>query len=220
MILSCADDLIRLALLWSLFLPLGNSFGVQQKKSADTDPTLPNSIFNAAILLQLLYVYIFTALLKNDPIWMKEGSAVYYALNIDIFTKPLGVWLRSYAGLMQFATFSTLLLEIVGPLVALVAGWPRFIVSLLFISFHMGLFLTMELDFFPWIAAIYWVLFWPNEVWTTSYGRKLSNALFAFFENVQNKAPFATVTSVTQSRFAKAALQGLCALFLIVVTLS
>ena len=218
LILSCADDLIRLALLWSLFLPLGNAFGIQQKSSTENNTALPGSVFNAAIMLQLLYIYIFTALLKNHPIWIKEGSAVYYALNIDIYTKPLGVWLRSHAGLMQFATFSTLILEIVGPFVALVAGWPRLIVSLLFISFHMGLFLTLELDFFPWIAAIYWVLFLPTEIWSTTYGQKLSQALFVLFEQVKDKASLATAPTEERHRFTKIAFQGLCAFFLILVT--
>ena len=35
-----------------------------------------------ALLAQVMFVYFFSALLKSGPTW-SDGTAVYYALNID-----------------------------------------------------------------------------------------------------------------------------------------
>ncbi len=223
LILSCADDLIRMALLWSLFAPLDKSFSIisSTNQPAPRDYSLKTSWFNAALMLQLIYMYIFTAILKNHPIWISEGSAIYYALNIDIYAKPLGVWLRNFPEFMRLATFSTLIFEVVGPILALIPGWTRFLTSLAFIGFHMGLFLTLEIDYFPWIAALYWVVFWPSVFWNTSVGEKLQKSIEGIFASIRSaslKIPNFNLPSYKESK-KNFSLEVICFVFLLLVTL-
>jgi hypothetical protein len=105
-------------------------------------------------------------------------------------------------------TFSTLILEMVGPiLVILPAGLvrrffsraeakpfvfirPRILVPLAFITFHFGLAMTMVLGMFPWTCMAAWLMVLPSEFWeqfpepTMKPLRKLAEKIKGRFKNV------------------------------------
>ena len=62
-------------------------------------------------MLQLCFVYWFTAAAKLHPVWLSEGTAIYYALSLDQFTKPFGYVLLGFPGLLRQLTHGTVLLE-------------------------------------------------------------------------------------------------------------
>ena len=65
-----------------------------------TDADLPStSAHRLGLLVQAMCVYFFTALLKSDPVWLEQGTAVYYALANDSLVLPFGEWLRQFAPL-------------------------------------------------------------------------------------------------------------------------
>ena len=72
------------------------------------------------ILLQLVYIYIFSAILKKHPIWRTEGTAVYYALHVDRLVSVIGLQLREYIGFMKVMTHVTFYLELLGPIFAFI----------------------------------------------------------------------------------------------------
>lgn len=178
LILSSADDVIRMALFWFLFMKDPGDFAVDGPRRARGENV--NDVAVWALALQLLFIYFFTAIYKIHPVYTQEFSAVYYALEIDYFVKPLGVLLRQSHGLMQFLTASTLVWEFAGPFLAVLPFWRvRLLAALGFQIFHFGLFTTLALAMFPWISIAYWTLFYPSQVWRTAPFRRAEGALEA-----------------------------------------
>jgi hypothetical protein len=186
LILSSADDLLRLMLLWSLFTPIGSRFAMNN----DLQPTTHAASGGIAVLmLQLLAMYSVGAIFKMHPVWTSELSGVYYALNVDIFVSSFGHFLRQYYLLTQILTAGTFALELLGPLFALIPGWPRLLVCLGFMSFHFGLFLSFKLGLFPWVAIAYWTLFLPSIFWDTALGGSIESFLSIPATMVRGQVP-------------------------------
>jgi hypothetical protein len=169
-ILHGGDDLIRVLLFWCQFVPLAAEFSVDRYLHPQIKPTSKTllSFGSAGLLLQLMFMYIFTAALKFHPVWIKEGSAIYYALNLEQFTDTIGQWLLHFPQLMKSMTFATLLLELVGPVLVLTPFLCRYFrtaVALSFIGFHFGLFVTLHLGPFPWTCMAAWTMVFPASFW-------------------------------------------------------
>ena len=114
------DDLLGCALLWSMFLPLGAAASLDSllRPSVRPHPKRVLSAASVALLMQIVMVYLFSAIMKIGPRWTTEHSAVYYTMNLDMYTTPLGRWLLAYPALMRFLTVATFWLEMLGPAVA------------------------------------------------------------------------------------------------------
>ncbi len=173
-VLSGGDSLLRMLLFWMLFLPAGARFSIDAWRAdlaGDVSATGNNhfSIGAAGLLLQLAFVYWFSALLKDHPAWRSEGSAIFLALSIDQFSKPLGHAMLAWPGLLKVLTLGTFWLEVVGPAAAFLSAWHgrfRLAVIAIFLGFHLvALNLTMELGIFPWVCAVGWMAFLPTYFW-------------------------------------------------------
>lgn len=176
LILSSADDVLRLGLFWFLFLKGPGDFAVDEPEGTPRIRVKGLAVW--ALALQLLYIYFFTAIFKIHPVYTDELSGVYYALNVDYFAKPLGLLLRDHLALTKLLTAATLIWEFVGPFLALLPfWWLRLLVALGFQFFHFGLFATMALALFPWVMMVYWVLFYPSELWRIGLFRRLEDGL-------------------------------------------
>ncbi len=167
-VLQGGDVILRLYLFWSVFLPLGMRFSWDSRGKASGAHQNPVflSMGTLAILLQICFVYWFTAAFKTHPQWRLDGDAVYYTLSIDQFSTPLGIALLSHPALMKTLSFTTLYLEQFGTYLAFVPfGTPgfRMLTILLFLGMHLGFLLCMELGLFPYISMLGWVLFLPRE---------------------------------------------------------
>jgi hypothetical protein len=192
LILSAADELMRLMLIWSFFVPASDRFAVDQSNREQEQIASPGT---AILMLQLFSVYIFTAILKLHPVWTRDFSAIYFALHIDMFATPLAIWLRQYYRITQALTAIVIAWEFAGPLLALLfRGWVRFAAAIGFILFHLSLVLFFHLGLFPWIAITCWLIYFPTEFWRHPAGAKLERSLdaaFAFLQKVfaQARAP-------------------------------
>lgn len=171
MILQGGDVLFRVLMFWGLFLPLGSCYSVDRALATNAEeiPKRILSVGSVALILQICFVYWFTAILKWHPIWTQDWSAVYYALQIDQFVTPFGKWLRNFPELLKAVTISTLTWEIIGPAllcVPLLQERIRTLVVFLFVGFHVfALGLAMELGLFIYIAAVAWVALLPGLFW-------------------------------------------------------
>lgn len=170
MILQGGDIVLKILFFWAMFLPLGACWSVDQKLKRELPPS--NQIVSAgtvALLLQVCFIYWFSALLKTDPTWRVDGTAIWYALSIEQYATPLGLQLLHYPHLLQFLTFATFYLEAFGPFFAFSPIWTgvlRMATAVTFILFHLiGLNLTMELALFPYICAVAWIVFIPSWFW-------------------------------------------------------
>lgn len=160
LILHAGDGLLRVLLFWWTLLMV---VGFRPRLSMGVS-NLPSF----ALLFQVLVMYFFTAILKNDPVWREDFLALYYALNLDQFTTPIGRWLLQFPRLLKFLSATTYYMEMLGPIIYFYPSHRqliRWILPLCFMGFHLGLILTMNLGLFPWVCIAAWTLFLPKEFW-------------------------------------------------------
>ena len=169
LVLQGGDNLLLLLLFWSMFLPLGARASIDA--ALDRDPPSRNryaSVASAAILIQAMSVYFFSALLKSGPDWLPDGTAVYFAFHIDQFATPVAEWLRQYPGLMRTLTIYVWWLELLGPLL-IFSPWLRVplrtLLVVLLVSMEIGILACLRIGLFPIISIASILLFLPGEVW-------------------------------------------------------
>lgn len=170
LILNSGDGLLRMLLFWSMFLPLGAHWSVD--RALETAPKRLSmsylSMGTVALFMQIAFVYWFTVILKSGPEWRVDGTALYYALGADQFATPIGEYLHQFPVILKMLTFGTLGLEAFGPLLLFYpffTGPVRTGAVLAFMSLHFGIWMTMDIGLFPWIAAFCMVCFLPSWFW-------------------------------------------------------
>lgn len=170
MIMDSGDTLLRCLLFWLMFAPSG---AVASVDSYLRPPPLPSdrklfTAATAALLLQLYMMYWFAVIHKTHPYWLKEYSAVYYALSNDIFVTRLGRALLAYPRFLQTLTFLTYWLELLGPLLLFSprgTAWLRCLVAMTFAAMHAAFGMTLSIGLFAPICVSAWILVLPGEFW-------------------------------------------------------
>lgn len=168
-LLQGGDNLLLLLTLWGLFLPLGARLSVDAVMT-QTPPT--SNVYlgwgSAALLLQVLSVYFFSAFLKNGAEWVSEGSAIYYALHNDQVAHLLAPYWRDWHWLTVPLTHYVWWLELVGPVLALsplLNNWARGVVALCFITLEIGFLLNLNVGLFPFISITSLLILIPTPAW-------------------------------------------------------
>ncbi len=168
MILDAGDVLFRMLLFWSMFLPTEARWSLDAAMGKiQPGPNQMLSVASFALLLQLAMVYLFSALFKTDPVW-HDGTAIFYALQINQFATPLGHWMLQFPHLLRVASFGIWWLELLGPIVVFlpIFTWRiRVIAVATFWLLHAGMGLGLELGHFPYICGMAWLAYLPGEFW-------------------------------------------------------
>lgn len=162
LVLNGGDILLRRVTFWALFLPLGARWAVDADGDAPATVTGPAS---AAILLQVVVVYVVNAALKLQGEAWPAGTAVRYVFALDQFTTPVGAALAGAPTLLRVATWGWLALVCAAPLLVLATGRARAALASLFVGAHLGMYATMWLGLFPLIAVVALLPFFPPFVW-------------------------------------------------------
>ena len=176
LILIGGDDVLRCLLFWCLFLPLGACWSLDARRTGPPPQRTICNAASAALLIQLACIYIFTGLLKSDPAWRSDLTALYLALGGDHHTTRLGLALLDYPRLLQVMTLATLVLEMAGPL-ALFVPWRneriRLVLIASFWGLHLGILATMDVGIFSPICMVYWTALLPAAFWDSPFLRKV-----------------------------------------------
>lgn len=147
---QAGDDLLRLVLLWGIFLPWHTNYSVDARKKNHIQPQ--HTAANIGYLLLLGCVYFFAAILKTGKEWYAEGDAVYYALSLDQLKLPgIGDWLYNYPGLMKLITRLVLGMELLAALFILAPskkGQLRSFSFLILVLLHLGIGVTLYVGLF------------------------------------------------------------------------
>jgi len=173
LILNGGDNLLRMLLFWSMFLPTGLRFSLDRYLSRDTatPKSAPKMVFSAAsvaILLQLLLMYYVAVVTKTDEHWVNNRWALYFALNLDHITTGFAKWLAGFPELTRWLTVSSLYLEWWGPILLFVPVYTariRTVIIFLFVGLHVGMDLCFQIGLFPWTCIVGWIPFLPGAVW-------------------------------------------------------
>ncbi|MDP3735463.1 MAG: HTTM domain-containing protein [bacterium] len=169
LILQGGDIFMRATLFFAMFLPWGARYSVDcVRRSSSVSGERHASVWTAGFMIQVAAVYVFAGLVKTSVEWTREGSAIYYALSIDQFTRPFGYFLLQFPDLLRLLTFATLLFELFGPLLLFAPVFTRqlrFAAVAGFIAMHLGFMASMRLGPFPWIGIITMLALLPSFVW-------------------------------------------------------
>lgn len=167
---SSGDVLVRMLLFWSMFMPLGQVWSVDAwlsgRKRPDLTPICSAASF--AFVGQLCLIYVVAGVYKLSGLWF-EGRALDYALRLDQYGSPLGAWFLQFPLLLKFLSWSTLALELGGPLLLFVPwgnAWWRIGMVLSFVGLHIGIHYCMFVGLFSEICIAGWLALLPALAWS------------------------------------------------------
>ena len=155
-ILQGGDELLRLTLFWGIFLPWGSRYSLDSIRCFPETRSF-SGISVLGYLLLLFSVYFFSALMKTSSEWRSEGTALYYALNLDQMTWPLAKWLLQFPALLRFLTHYTFYLELLAPFLLFIPYRTNFFRSVFFIliaTLHLAIGMTLFVGLFFIIGII------------------------------------------------------------------
>ncbi len=177
---------LSLAVLWTLFLPLGQRFSVDavraslrarpNEKPPDLAAGIPRpsvtpvtSLAVLCLLLQLAAIYWFNYLHKTGPTW-REGTAVHYVLHQERIVTWLGVWAREHLpfSFWKLMAQMTLIVERFIPLLILTpifSPWARLVAVVLLTGLHLGFATLVNLGIFSAAMLVFFPFLIDGAVW-------------------------------------------------------
>lgn len=167
-VVNGADPVIRLLLFWGIFLPLGAVWSVDGQRRPAGRPMTVRSVPCFCLMVQIAVIYWFSAILKTDPSWGAEGTAVWQVMHADTFARPTAVWLRLFPEVCEWITRATISLEKWAPWLIFVPFGRtafRMLAIALFWGFHLGIQFTMDIGSFPLMMLVAWSALIPTLAW-------------------------------------------------------
>lgn len=169
LVLYGVDDVIRLLLFWSIFLPLGRCWSVDSFRH----PKLyaggqVSGLAPLAFILQVAFIYWFSFFLKSSPEWWPNLTAVFYSLHLDMYSSSIGRYFLEFPDVLKGLTASVLALELLAPILLFIPfrqSFFRLFCISLFVAFHVGLIITMEIHLFPYACIAMWLALLPSTIW-------------------------------------------------------
>ncbi|MEO6670244.1 MAG: HTTM domain-containing protein [Ferruginibacter sp.] len=159
------DDLLRMLLFWSFFLPLSVS---KSSYRTNKKTTYVNNVASMAILCQILFPFLFSGLFKSINEWWSEGTSVYYAVNLDQIARPLSKWLSHQYTLTVFLSRITYACELIVFPVFMLPFYReqiRVLIVCFLLLFNLGTVLMFMIGIFPLCFFAALALFIPTSVW-------------------------------------------------------
>jgi beta-lactamase superfamily II metal-dependent hydrolase len=121
---SGGDSVLRLAALWSFFLPLARAWSVDSLRGGIGTVGLVSSPALTVLRVQFAAIYLATAINKTGTLWL-NGEALSYVLRFEALIRGSAADLSAWpAELLQLLTWSALGMELLIPLLIL-SPWGR-----------------------------------------------------------------------------------------------
>lgn len=169
MVLQGGDVFLRVTLFWMMFLPLGRAWSLDRLFNRTAAPA-QKTIFSAATVayvVQVCLLYVFSGMLKSGAPW-HDGTAIYYALNLDQLVRPFGVFLRGFPQFMSLSTHIVWYIETFGVILFFSpykTGFFRTMGILLFLAVQIVFNSTMHLGLFGMIVVAGSLGLLPSVFW-------------------------------------------------------
>jgi hypothetical protein len=187
--ISSGDALLRIAMFWAMFLPVGARYSLDalwavRKVKVNSLATLASFM----ILFQMAAVYFFSALLKSGPDWYPDFTATYYALQLDQFRTFFGIWLSQFPEFLHLTTILVFFLELVGPFLffsPIFTNGLRFVMVIFFAAMHVGFLLCLQIGAFPFVDLMALSLFLPSFFWDFIENKLLYKRGFFILEKIK-----------------------------------
>lgn len=180
MITNIGDDILRLFLFWSMFLPLGAVYSVD-RALAKNKSNLQLRILDFGSLgftLQYACIFIFSAILKSKNSDWQSGVGLYYNLNLLYFTSKYGLLLLKLPlNLLKSLTHFVVYFEKFGIFLFFVPVFNLFFRSVgifLFMGLIIGFGVFLDLENVHLVVLAGLLPFIPSQAWNL-LARKFKN---------------------------------------------
>lgn len=167
--LDGSDNVIQVTLFWLILAESYTHFSYPYPKfKIEKHKNIGHirHLFTIALMFQVCIIYLVTGVVKTwCDVW-HNGTAIYYVMRLDEFTGS--VWnynLTNSAFFVKFSTYSTLIFEILFPMLVLFR-WTKYLILLAGFIFHVGIWVFMKIDVFPWIMVSTYFVFLSDEEYT------------------------------------------------------
>jgi len=169
-ILDGSDNVIQTVLPWLVLADSYRYFAYKMPRLWPAKWSLPKGIYQhlmglavLGLMVQVSYVYFFTMIPKLDADDWVNGTALFYVMRLEEFeVTRWNVPLTQNVWFVVLGTYFTLLFEIAFPCLV----WFRQTrpwVLLAGFGFHMGIWIFMRIDVFPFIMIATYFVFFSNE---------------------------------------------------------
>ncbi len=169
LVLSGADNLQMMMLMWSLFVPTAEYFSLDALKKKGPRPERIFTFGTLALYAQILMLYQGTVLCKLTGVEWNAGQGLYYSLNYDLHARASATWLLSHASWLAPLSYATLCIEAVAPWLLLWPGRPRVrwaaLASLW--SLHLAIQFFLIVEIFPLMGIVSVLFAIPTGFWSS-----------------------------------------------------
>jgi len=173
-ILQLADAVLVYWTIYALMLPCAERFALRPTPGNPGRDRV-HSVATLLVIVQIVAIYESAGIHKALTETWTRGTLLIEAMRIDPVASDLGRHLLAWPALLRGATWGTLAVELLGPLVAVLSwriGWLRTAICFVFIGFHvLGIALMMDLGLVAHALAIVWVLLLPSWFWDVGLPR-------------------------------------------------
>jgi hypothetical protein len=168
---NAGDVWLACQMFWAMFLPLGARWSVDalRRDGHPISPPIPGaacSVATAAIVVQLVVVYLGAGLAKCNADWF-TGDALIHAISVHDHGTPLGMTVGNDPWVTRPLQWAVVAGEVGLPLVLLAMPAPTIRIGIvaLFSIFHVAIWLGMTVGLFPLVGLVAWLVVLPAEFW-------------------------------------------------------
>ncbi|ELZ06292.1 hypothetical protein C482_00680 [Natrialba chahannaoensis JCM 10990] len=165
LVLSFADTLFRMLLFWAIFLPLGERWSIDACHADSLPRSGITSLASAAILAQVVYMYVLNGYHKRESELWTGGEATPLIMGLDNTTFLLGDFMRNFPALLQYGGVTWYYMLLFAWLLILLQGNARTLFVAMFIAGHASFAITVRIGAFPYVAIAGLLLFLQTPVW-------------------------------------------------------
>jgi hypothetical protein len=161
------DVWLRANLFWAICLPWGARWSIDSKGRARGEERVL-SVASVGLVTQACLVWGMAGVLKSDPSWTQDGTAIAYALQAKDVAGPWSEYFLYFPNLLAVLTFGVILLETLGVILLfspVKIGPLRTLMVAAFVIFHFGIYLGMGLHTFGFIGAFTAMGLLPSWAW-------------------------------------------------------
>ena len=153
--LQGGDRVLAVMVFFAIFLPLGGRYSLESLWHGRDERKSLRSIGAAAYAIQVILVFFMAGILKTDPAWTSDFTAISMAVHLEDFATDLARLWRHWDPLSYTLTFIVIWIEWLAPVVALGPGlWARSIGVGALLALEIGIWLSLEVGLFPFISIV------------------------------------------------------------------
>ncbi len=158
-LLDGGDGVMRLTLFWMMWADSGAAYSLDvawlRRASDGRAPVLPLRVLQG----QIIFVYAMAAITKTGNQW-HDGTALYHALQLSDWARPLGSAMLAHPKILSLLTKSTVWVEGGFGVLAVIPFAPaRALAILMVLGLHFGILGSMRVGLFSSVMPVTMTLF-------------------------------------------------------------